>query len=140
MQALLNDIAAISPVRRFGRAARIEGLLAEITSAAGTIRLCGQVRLTPSSGKHIPCEMVGFRDGRARAYFDSAPAALFPASAWYGKDALRCRAEPYPLKANPPPAASRMRSGGEPDLRARAMNAFPPAAMASPCRRERRSQ
>jgi hypothetical protein len=68
--------------------------------------------------------MVGFRDGRTRAHFDNAPAALFPTSAWYGKGVLRSRAEPYPLKANLPPAGSRMRPGGKPELGARAMNVF----------------
>ncbi len=151
MHALLKDISAVSPVRRFGRVARIEGLLVEITGAAGAISLGGQVRLTAGSGKTIPCEVVGFRDGRAlamplgsldgmtlgaRADFDDSPAAIFPNAAWLGrvidgfgnpadgKGALPRGAEPYPLKANPPPAASRARVGAKLDLGVRAMNAF----------------
>jgi flagellum-specific ATP synthase len=151
MHALLKDISAISPVRRFGRVARIEGLLVEITGASGAIRLGGQVRLTSGSGKKIPCEVVGFRDGRAlamplgsldgmtlgaRADFDNAPAAIFPTRAWLGrvvdgfgdpadgKGTLPHGSEPYPLKANPPPAASRARLGGKLDLGVRALNAF----------------
>ncbi|MEJ0043933.1 MAG: hypothetical protein WDM81_17725 [Rhizomicrobium sp.] len=100
MHALLKDIAAITPVRRFGRVARIEGLLVEITGAAGAISLGGQVRLTSGSGKQIPCEVVGFRDGRAlamplgsldgmtlgaRADFDNQPATIFPSRAWLGR-------------------------------------------------------
>ena len=151
MHALLKDISAISPVRRFGRVARIEGLLVEITGAAGAISLGGQVRLTSGSGKIIPCEVVGFRDGRAlamplgsldgitlgaRADFDDSPAAIFPNAAWLGrvidgfgnpadgKGALTRGPEPYPLKANPPPATSRARVGAKLDLGVRAMNAF----------------
>src|ERR1700748_2953164 len=100
MHALLKDISAIEPVRRFGRVARIEGLLVEITGAAGAISLGGQIRLTSSSGKLIPCEVVGFRDGRAlamplgsldgmtlgaRADFDNSPAVIFPSRAWLGR-------------------------------------------------------
>ena len=151
MHALLKDIADVSPVRRFGRVARIEGLLVEITGAAGAISLGGQVRLTSGSGKIISCEVVGFRDGRAlamplgsldgitlgaRADFDNQPATIFPSRAWLGrvidgfgnpadgKGALRRGSEPYPLKANPPPAASRARVGAKLDLGVRAMNAF----------------
>ncbi len=151
MHALLRDIAAIAPVRRFGRVARIEGLLVEVTGAAGAVSLGGQVRLTSSSGKTIPCEVVGFRDGRAqvmplgsldgmtlgaRADFDDRPAVIFPSEAWLGrvldgfgnptdgKGPLPTGPEPYPLKANPPPAGHRARVGGKLDLGVRAMNAF----------------
>ncbi|MEI9990004.1 MAG: flagellar protein export ATPase FliI [Rhizomicrobium sp.] len=151
MHALLKDIADISPVRRFGRVARIEGLLVEITGAAGAISLGGQVRLTSGSGKKIPCEVVGFRDGRAlamplgsldgmtlgaRADFENQPATIFPSRSWLGrvvdgfgnpadgKGALPRGTEPYPLKANPPAAASRARVGAKLDLGVRALNAF----------------
>jgi flagellum-specific ATP synthase len=151
MHALLKDIAAISPVRRFGRVSRIEGLMIEITGAAGAISLGGQVRLTSSSGKEIRCEVVGFRDGRAqvmplgaldgmtlgaRADFDDSPAVIHPTTAWLGrvvdgfgnpadgKGPLPHGPEAYPLKANPPPAASRGRVGAKLDLGVRAMNAF----------------
>ena len=151
MQALLKDIAAISPVRRFGRVSRIEGLMVEISGAAGAVSLGGQVRLTSSSGKVIPCEVVGFRDGRAqamplgaldgmtlgaRADFDDTPAAIHPTKAWLGrvvdgfgnpadgKGPLPHGPQAYPLKANPPPAASRGRVGAKLDLGVRAMNAF----------------
>jgi flagellum-specific ATP synthase len=151
MQALLKEIEAVPHLRRFGRVARIEGLLVEVTGAAGAISLGGQVRLTNGKGKQIPCEVVGFRDGRAllmplgtldgvtlgaRADFDDSPAAIFPASSWLGrvvdgfgqptdgKGLLAMGRSPYPLKAAPPPAASRARVGGKLDLGVRALNAF----------------
>ena len=34
MQALLKDIDSVPPLTRFGRVARIEGLLVEVTGAA----------------------------------------------------------------------------------------------------------
>ena len=66
MQALLKEIDSLRPLRRFGRVARIEGLLVEVTGAAGAVSLGGQVSLTCSNSKTIPCEVVGFREGRAQ--------------------------------------------------------------------------
>ena len=151
MQALLKEIEAVTPTRRFGRVARVEGLLVEVTGAQGAIGLGGQLTLTPSNGKEIPCEVVGFRDGRAlamplgsldgmalgaRADFQDRAASLFPSTAWLGrvidafgkpldnKGPLPQGAISYPLKASPPPAAMRGRVGGKLDLGIRAMNAF----------------
>ncbi len=151
MHALLKEIAAIPTTSRFGRVARLEGLLVEVTGAAGAISLGGQVTLSAGKNKRIPCEVVGFRDGRAlvmplgnldgltlgaRADFDDSPAAIFPSTAWLGrvvdgfgnpadgKGSLPHGPQPYPLKASPPPAASRARVGAKLDLGIRAMNAF----------------
>lgn len=66
MQALLSEIEAVPALRRFGCVARIEGLLVEVTGAAGAVSLGGQVRLSSASGKRILCEVGGFRDGRAQ--------------------------------------------------------------------------
>jgi flagellum-specific ATP synthase len=151
MRALLKEIDAIPTLRRFGRVARIEGLLVEVTGAAGAISLGGQVRLSGSSGKKISCEVVGFREGRAlvmplgnlegmslaaRADFDDKPAVIYPSQAWLGrvvdafaqpqdgKGALPQGAIAYSLKAQAPSAHARGRIGGKLDLGVRAMNAF----------------
>ncbi|MGA7673906.1 MAG: flagellar protein export ATPase FliI [Rhizomicrobium sp.] len=151
MHALQKEIEAVPALRRFGRVARIEGLLVEVTGAAGAISLGGQVRLTPHSGKQIPCEVVGFREGRAlamplgvldgmtlgaRADFEGHAASIFPCQAWLGR-VLDAFGEPvdgkgplpqgpvaYPLKAQPPPPQARGRIGGKLDLGVRALNAF----------------
>ena len=151
MHALLKEIAAVPTVRRFGRVARLEGLLVEVTGAAGAISLGGQVRLSTGPKKIIPCEVVGFRDGRAlvmplgnldgltlgaRADFDDTPAAIFPTIGWLGRvidgfgnpadgqGPLPHGPQSYPLKASPPPASARARVGGKLDLGVRALNAF----------------
>src|ERR1700685_357 len=151
MRALLKDIEAVPALRRFGRVARIEGLLVEVTGAAGAISLGGQLRITSSNGKTIPCEVVGFRDGRAlamplgtlegitlgtRADFDDRPAAIHPSRAWLGrvidasgqptdgKGPLPQGIKSYPLKTSAPSAHSRARIGGKLDLGVRALNAF----------------
>src|SRR5471032_1491232 len=100
MHALLKEIGAIPNLTRFGRVARIEGLGVEVTGAQGAVSLGGQVRLTLSNQKKIPCEVIGFRDGRAlimplgpldgitlgaRADFDDRPASIHPSRAWLGR-------------------------------------------------------
>src|SRR6202167_6044472 len=100
MQTLLKEVDSVMPLRRFGRVARIEGLLVEVTGAAGAISLGGQVRLSSSNGKQIPCEVVGFRDGRAqimplgsldgvslgaRADFDDRASLIYPCRNWLGR-------------------------------------------------------
>ncbi len=151
MQALLKDIEAVPVLRRFGRVARIEGLLVEVTGAAGAISLGGQITLTSGNGKQIPCEVVGFRDGRAlamplgaldgvslgaRADFDDRAATIFPSPAWMGrvinafgrpmdgKGALPLGRRAYPIKAPAPLAHGRARIGGKLDLGVRALNQF----------------
>jgi len=151
MQALLKEIDGIPTLRRFGRVARIEGLLVEVTGAAGAISLGGQVKLSSGSGKQISCEVVGFRDGRAlvmplgnlegmslsaRADFEDKPAVIYPSTAWLGR-VLNAFGEPedgkgplpqgttaYSLKAQAPTAHARNRVGGKLDLGVRALNAF----------------
>ncbi|HEX3756273.1 MAG TPA: flagellar protein export ATPase FliI [Rhizomicrobium sp.] len=151
MRALLAEIEKLPTLIRFGRVARIEGLAVEVTGAAGAVSLGGQVRLFAPGGKRIPCEVVGFREGRAlvmplgsldgialgaRADFDDRPASIYPSKAWLGrvidgfaapidgKGPLALGRKPYPLRATPPPATSRGRVGGKLDLGVRALNAF----------------
>jgi flagellum-specific ATP synthase len=151
MRALLKEIDAVPSLRRFGRVARIEGLLVEVTGAAGAISLGGQLHLTGGSGKEIPCEVVGFRDGRAlamplgnldgmslaaRADFDDRPAVIYPSKAWLGrvldgfgrpqdgKGPLAQGPLAYPIKAQAPAAHARGRVGSKLDLGVRALNAF----------------
>jgi flagellum-specific ATP synthase len=151
MQALLKDIEAIPTLTRFGRVARIEGLAVEVTGAQGAVSLGGQCRITTGNNKKIPCEVIGFRDGRAlvmplgpldgitlgaRADFEDRPASIYPCKAWLGrvidgfglpvdgKGPLAQGTTAYPIKAAPPPATSRGRVGQKLDLGIRAMNTF----------------
>ena len=151
MRALLKDIEGISTLTRFGRVARIEGLAVEVTGAQGAVSLGGQCRITIGNQKKIPCEVVGFRDGRAlvmplgpldgislgaRADFEDSPVSIYPSKAWLGrvlngfgepmdgKGALPQGTVPYALKAPPPDAMRRGRVGRKLDLGIRALNAF----------------
>ena len=100
MRALLKQIEAVPTLTRFGRVARIEGLAVEVTGAQGAVSLGGQCRITIGKDKVIPCEVIGFRDGRAlvmplgpldgitlgaRADFEDRPASIYPSIAWLGR-------------------------------------------------------
>jgi flagellum-specific ATP synthase len=151
MRALLKEIEAIPTLTRFGRVARIEGLVVEVTGAQGAVSLGGQCHISIGINKKIRCEVVGFREGRAlvtplgsldgitlgaRADFDDKPAAIYPSTAWLGrvvngfgeamdgKGTLGQGAIAYPLKASPPLATSRGRVGAKLDLGVRALNTF----------------
>jgi flagellum-specific ATP synthase len=151
MRALIQDIENVPVLTRFGRVARIEGLAVEVTGAQGAVRLGGQCRITIGKDKKIPCEVVGFRDGRAlvmplgpldgitlgaRADFDDRPASINPCTAWLGrvvdgfgnpidgKGPLPQGMTAYPIKAPPPSATRRARIGGKLDLGIRAINQF----------------
>src|ERR1700735_4542862 len=100
MRALLKDLETVPTPCRFGRVARIEGLAVEVTGAQGAVSLGGQCRINIGNNKKIPCEVVGFRDGRAlvmplgpldgitlgpRADFEDRPATIYPSKAWLGR-------------------------------------------------------
>lgn len=151
MHDLCEEISEIPVLHRFGHVARIEGLLLEITGAAGATSMGGQVSVNPGSGKKIPCEVVGFRDGRAlamplgpldgmklgaRADFEERAAEIYPTAEWMGRvlDGFGNPADglgplprgprAYPIKAQPPAASCRNRVGGKLDLGIRALNTF----------------
>jgi flagellum-specific ATP synthase len=151
MRALLTDIEAIPVLTRFGRVARIEGLAVEVTGAQGAVSLGGQCHISIGKDKKIPCEVIGFRDGRAlvmplgaldgitlgaRADFEDRAASIYPSKAWLGrvidgfgepmdgKGPLPQGMVPYALKAAPPPATRRGRIGEKLNLGVRALNAF----------------
>ena len=151
MRALLKDIETVPTLTRFGRVARIEGLAVEVTGAQGAVSLGGQCFISIGNNKKIPCEVIGFRDGRAlvmplgpldgitlgaRTDFEDRPASVYPCKAWLGrvidgfgqpidgKGPLPQGMTAYPIKAAPPPATLRGRVGQKLDLGIRAMNTF----------------
>ena len=64
MEVLIDTVAGVPRLTRFGRVARMEGLLVEVTGAIG---LGGRLPIAGVEGSETPCEVVGFRDGRALA-------------------------------------------------------------------------
>src|SRR5579871_2205347 len=151
LDALVESVAGLPRLTWFWRVARVEGLLIEVTGASGAIGLGGRVRVSAADGRETPCEVVGFRDGRAlampfgqlegmtlgaRATFEEGTSAIYPSAAWLGrvidafaqpsdgKGALGCGMQAYPLRAQPPAAHGRARVAGKLDLGVRALNTF----------------
>jgi flagellum-specific ATP synthase len=151
VDALIESVNGLPCLTRFGRVARVEGLLVEVTGASGAIGLGGRLHIAGADARETPCEVVGFRDGRAlampfgqlegitlgaRATFEERVFAIYPSMEWLGrvvdafghatdgKGPLGCGMASYPLRASPPPAAARARVAGKLDLGVRALNAF----------------
>ena len=151
MESLIQSAENAPRLTRFGRIARLEGLLLEVTGAQGAIGLGGRLHLEGPETGDIACEVVGFRDGRAlampfgalegvtlgaRATFDEKTSAIYPTAGWLGRciDAFARPIDakgnlpqgfaPYALRAAPPSAHTRARMGEKLDLGIRSINTF----------------
>ncbi len=127
------------------------GMTVEIAGAERQISVGSHVKLRRDGGAPVPCEVVGFRDGRAillpfgaidgiglgaRADIVEAPPTVFPGPGWLGrvvnalgepidgKGPLAGGGAPVPLRNTPPAAHARSRVGGKIDLGVRALNSF----------------
>jgi flagellum-specific ATP synthase len=111
----------------------------------------GRCTIVARAGRRVPCEVVGFRNGRAllmplgnldgvglgcKAEVSDGQPEVFPDESWLGR-VVNALGEPIdgkgpllngkvgiPIRNNPPPAHSRRRVGGKIDLGVRAMNTF----------------
>ena len=126
-------------------------MLVEIGGIESYLSVADRCNLISRDGNKIPCEIVGFRDGRAlampfasligvglgsRAEFDEARPAVFPDASWLGRvingfahpldqgPPLRRGANAYAILNTPPPANARRRVGEKLDLGVRAINTF----------------
>jgi flagellum-specific ATP synthase len=151
VRALIDSVENLPTQVRYGRVARMEGLLVEVTGVASSVGMGGRLALDAGRGTQTPCEVVGFRDGKAlvmpfgrlegitlgaRATFKEDKGCIFPASSWLGrvvdafgraidgKGPLSQGAEPYPLRSAAIPAHARSRMAGKIDLGVRALNTF----------------
>ncbi len=100
MDALIESVNGLPGLTRFGRVARVEGLLVEVTGASGAIGLGGRLHIAGTDARETSCEVVGFRDGRAlampfgqlegitlgaRATFEERVFAVYPSMDWLGR-------------------------------------------------------
>ncbi|WP_404326913.1 flagellar protein export ATPase FliI [Aerophototrophica crusticola] len=135
----------------FGRVTSVLGMMVEVGGVEKKLSVGGRCRVITRGGKPVPCEVVGFRAGRAllmpfgglddiglgcQAEVAEGQAAIFPTQAWLGrvvnalgqpidgKGPLPQGEVPMLVKANPPPAHARRRVGGKMDLGVRAINTF----------------
>ncbi|MFD1625441.1 flagellar protein export ATPase FliI [Azospirillum griseum] len=148
---LIHDIEAIPATSRFGRVTAVSGLMVEVGGIEKELSVGGRCLVETRDERRIPCEVVGFRQGRAllmpfgsldgvglgcRALVAPGQSSIFPCDAWLGR-VVNALGEPVdgkgplpkgpvgiPIRNNPPNAHARARVGEKLDLGIRAINAF----------------
>jgi len=148
---LLSDLAQIPDCRRYGRVTAVLGMLVELGGVPQSLAVGGRCEIVGRYGSRLPCEVIGFRNGRAlllpfgsidgiglgcKAEVADAAPVVFPHEAWLGrvvnalgepidgKGALPQGRVAYKLRNPPPPAHTRQRVQGKVDLGVRAINTF----------------
>lgn len=151
VQNIINDTRQLPEWRLHGRVAAVVGLMVEIGGVEGSLSIGDQCDILARNDRRVPCEVVGFRNGRAlampygsldgvalgcRAEISGAEALIYPTKSWLGrvinafgepidgKGPLHMGEDACPIRTNPPPAHSRQRLGGKIDLGVKAMNTF----------------
>ena len=147
----LSDLADIPEHRQYGRVTAVLGMLLELGGVPQSLAVGGRCEIAGRYGNRLPCEVVGFRGGKAllmpfgsidgiglgcKAEVTSAPPAVYPDASWLGrvvnalgepvdgKGPLGRGAVAYKLRNPPPPAHARRRVQGKVDLGVRAINTF----------------
>ncbi len=151
MHALLNEIDSVPAHSIYGRVQCVQGLLVEIAGPVHAMSVGSRVRIAGALRGDIPCEVVGFRSGRALAlpfgplegvrmgskvWVQDNDSNVYPSRAWLGrvvntfgepidgKGPLTAGPTGYQLRSAPPPAHMRSRVGTVVDLGVRALNTF----------------
>ncbi len=151
LAGLIEELDAISDRTLYGRVTSVLGLLLEVGGVERHLTIGGRCVVQARGGRTVPCEVVGFRQGRAllmpfgsldgvglgcRALVADTEPALYPSDAWLGrvinalgepvdgKGPLRDGKVPVPLRNTPPPAHTRRRVAGKLDLGVRTLNTF----------------
>ncbi len=148
---LIAEIDQLNVCRHYGRVAGILGMALEVSGLEQVLTVGGRCDVIARRGERVPCEAVGFRDGRAlllpfasvegvglgcKAEVTLEEPAIRPHAGWLGR-VINAFGEPidgrgalvsgpvaYRLRRGPPPAHGRQRVGGKMDLGVRAMNSF----------------
>lgn len=151
IDTFLNELSRLPDHRVFGRVSAVQGLLVEVSGVQTAVSVGDRIDITGRGDRRIPCEIVGFREGRAlvmpfgtldgiglgcAAEVARDAPAVHPHDGWLGRviDAmgrpvddggpLPLGARPYPIRNAPPSAHARQRVGGKLDLGVRGLNAF----------------
>jgi flagellum-specific ATP synthase len=148
---LVAAIERIPTYRYYGRVSAVQGMLVEIGGVEDLLAVGSRVFVGTRDRRRVPCEVVGFRRGRAllmafgtvdgigvgsRAEIADSDPVIYPHKAWLGrvvnalgepldgKGPLPMGPAPYTIKASPPAAHKRQRVRGKIDLGIRAINTF----------------
>ncbi len=149
--ALSDEVNQVTPQEYYGKVTAVLGMLVEIGGIENRLSIGDRCYLQSKNQKTVPCEIVGFKNGRAlamafgdldgiglgsKAVLASAQPAVYPTSAWLGR-VVNAMGDPIdgkgplpqgpiacPLRNKPPAAHTRQRVGGKLDLGVRAINTF----------------
>ncbi len=151
LDTLSLEIERVDGVTHFGRVSAVSGMLVEVSGLTKTISIGGRCHLKNTLNEVIPCEVVGFRDGKAllmpfgklegvglgcKVDVIGGQPAVYPSEAWLGRvvDAMGNPIDgkgplpqgqfPIPMQNSPPPPHARQRMGEKIDLGVRAVNTF----------------
>lgn len=152
LSSAARTIAALPLEKRHGRVTAVRGALIEVEGLAGAAQIGARIDIDTPEGM-IPSEVTGIEAGLAQcmpfrepqglssgtiAWLHPGALALRPCDAWLGrmvdglgrpvdgKGALPQGATRQPIKASPPPAASRARVGERIETGVRALDLFVP--------------
>ncbi|MFC7333245.1 flagellar protein export ATPase FliI [Rhodocista pekingensis] len=148
---VIAEIDALPDHSIYGRVSSVLGMLVEVGGVEKRLSVGGRCRVITRGGRIVPCEVVGFRAGKAllmpfgtlddiglgcRAEVAEGQPTITPTPGWLGrvvnalgepidgKGPLPQGPRPTPIRASPPPAHARRRVGGKIDLGVRAINTF----------------
>lgn len=151
IENLVKNIDQLPDRQLYGRVTKILGMLVEIGGVERELSIGDRCTLMPRGGDPVPCEIVGFREGRAlvmpfktlervglgcRADVAEQQSGVMPSVHWLGrvvnafgesldgKGPLLSGQETIPLRNKPPAAHDRKRLGEKLDLGVRAINSF----------------
>ncbi|GAB5387535.1 MAG: flagellar protein export ATPase FliI [Alphaproteobacteria bacterium] len=146
-----SEIERIEPDALYGRVTAVMGMLVEVGGIDNHLAVGARITVEAQGGRKVPCEVVGFRDGRGllmpftsldgiglgcRAVVAQAQAVVWPGHGWLGrvvnalgepvdgKGPLIDGELPIPLRNTPPPPHQRNRMGDKIDLGVRPINTF----------------
>lgn len=151
LESFIANLNELPSQHVYGRVTAVLGLMVEVSGLERQLSIGSRADVIARGGRKVPCEVVGFRDGRAllmsfgnlegvglgcKAEVTTTSPALHPTPDWLGrvinslgepidgKGPLPLGSIPARIRANPPPANQRQRVAGKVDLGVRALNTF----------------
>lgn len=151
IETLIHELGRLPDHHVFGRVAAVQGLLVEVSGIQTAVSVGDRIEIVARGERRVPCEIVGFREGRAlvmpfgpldgiglgcAAEVAREAPAVHPHEGWLGRviDAMGQPVDElgplplgptaYPIRNAPPSAHTRQRVGGKLDLGVRGLNAF----------------
>src|SRR5262249_59494909 len=97
LNTLISNLDRLATHQVYGKVAAVQGLLVELAGVQNNLSIGDRCNVIARDGRLVPCEIVGFRDGRAlampfgalervglgcRAEIAEAAPAVFPCDQW----------------------------------------------------------